>query len=225
MDKVIDFLRQLQQNNNRDWFEDNKTKYREAIDQFNAFAEKLIAGIGEFDETVRGLQVKECTYRIYRDVRFSKNKEPYKSHMGAYICRGGKKSNYAGYYFHIEPKNERDFVGQHLMSSGFYLPEPKTLKSLRDEIFDNGERFIAAIKKADGFRLNMDNVLKKNPVGYPKDSPYSEYLRLKDMYLEQFLSDDFILSPNLLENVIAQFRKTKEFLYFVNEASEYAYDN
>ena len=223
MDKVLNFLKQLRNNNNRDWFEANKQSYREANEQFNAFTEKLIVEVGQFDPTIKGLELKNCTYRIYRDVRFSPNKEPYKTHIGAYVCRGGKKSQYAGYYFHIEPQGE-GFIGGHLLSSGFYMPEPKVLKSIRDEILDNGDKFISTIKKAKGFNLSQGSKLKRTPLGYPANSEFDEYLKLKDVYLEQFVNDDFILSPDLLENTVNEFRKTFDFLNFLNNAADYAYD-
>ena len=89
MKTVIQFLRKLKENNNREWFMDHKQEYLDAQATFNAFVEKILIGLSEADESVRGLTVKDCTYRIYRDVRFSKDKSPYKTHMGAYICPGG----------------------------------------------------------------------------------------------------------------------------------------
>ena len=223
MDKVLNFLKQLKYNNNRDWFEANKTMYREVTEQFNSFVEKLIVEVGQFDSSIKGLEVKDCTYRIYRDVRFSPNKEPYKTHIGAYVCRGGKKSPYAGYYFHIEPQGN-GFIGGHLLSSGFYLPEPKVLKSIRDEIVENGNKLTSLIQKAKGFNLSQGSKLKRVPLGYSQDNEFAEYLKLKDIYLEQFVDDDFILNPNLLENVVNEFRKTYDFLKFLNDAAEFAYD-
>lgn len=101
MQAIIDFLRQLSQNNNREWFMAHKSEYQQAQARFNELTEQLILGISQFDSSVSGLTAKDCIYRIYRDVRFSKDKSPYKTHMGAYVCPGGKKSGYAGYYFHV----------------------------------------------------------------------------------------------------------------------------
>ncbi len=105
MKEIYSFLAQLSQNNSREWFNANRQGYLAVREKFEAFAEKLIAEISEFDPDIAAscLQVKDCTYRIYRDTRFSKNKMPYKTHMGIFICRGGKKSPYAGYYLHLEP--------------------------------------------------------------------------------------------------------------------------
>ena len=101
MKRVIEFLQNLVANNNKVWFDAHKDEYLLAKKVFEDFTEQLIAKVEAFDPSVKGLKVKDCTYRIYRDVRFSKDKSPYKTHMGCYICRGGKKSGYSGYYFHV----------------------------------------------------------------------------------------------------------------------------
>ena len=101
MKRVLEYLRNLAANNNKVWFDAHKDEYLLAKKVFEDFTEQLIAKVEAFDPTVKGLTVKDCTYRIYRDVRFSKDKSPYKTHMGCYICRGGKKSGYSGYYFHV----------------------------------------------------------------------------------------------------------------------------
>lgn len=223
MKKVLEFLAELRVNNNRDWFEANKGRYREALEVFNGFAENLIAAVGEFDPSVRGLTLRDCTYRIYRDTRFSKDKTPYKTHMGVYICPGGKKSGNAGYYFHVEPSGD-GLPGHHLMSSGIYMPEPKVLKSVRDEIFDNGDEVEKAIKKARGFRIDTTNSLKRTPTGYPADSPYDTYLKLKDFYLEKFFGDDYILADNLAARAAADFRLTYDFISLMNRAAQFAHE-
>ena len=141
MEDIIRFLEQLRRHNNREWFEANKLWYRDVKARFDGLVARLIDAIAAFDPSVAGLAVKDCTYRIYRDTRFSPNKEPYKTHFGAYFCPRGKKSGYAGYYFHVEPQGD-GLIGGHLLSAGLYMPEPNVLKSVRDEIFDNGERFV-----------------------------------------------------------------------------------
>src|SRR5574344_204710 len=101
MKEIIAFLKDLSNNNNKEWFNANKDRYISVQAKFNEIVEQIIGGIQEFDSSVSGLTVKDCIYRIYRDIRFSNDKSPYKTHMGAYICPGGKKSGYSGYYFHI----------------------------------------------------------------------------------------------------------------------------
>lgn len=223
MKRVLDFLSDLRVNNNREWFNANKGRYLEANAVFNEFAGNLIAAIGEFDPSVRGLTLKECTYRIYRDTRFSHDKTPYKTHMGVYVCPGGKKSGNAGYYFHVEPQGD-GLLGHHLLDVGIYMPESNVLKSVRDEIFDNGAEIEKAIRKAKGFTLNRSNALKRTPTGYPADSPYDEYLRLKDFHLDKYIDNDYLLSDNLLERVSADFRGTYDLVALLNRAADFAHE-
>ncbi|MDR0955052.1 MAG: DUF2461 domain-containing protein, partial [Rikenellaceae bacterium] len=201
MKNVVSFLKELSAHNNRDWFEANKLRYREAQAEFNAFAERLIEGIQRFDPSTAGLTLRDCTYRIYRDVRFSPNKQPYKTHFGLYVCPGGKKSGNGGYYFHIEPCAE-DGKPNYVLTSGIYMPEPRVLKSVRDEIFDNGEALLASIEKAHaeaGWELDRSNSLKRTPAGYPPGTEWDDYLKLKDFHISKTLDDAYVLAPDLAE--------------------------
>ncbi len=224
MKQITEFLRELRVNNNRDWFEANRPRYKEIEAYVNGFAEKLIDGVSSFDLSVKGLQVRDVTYRIYRDTRFSNDKTPYKTHIGIYVCPGGKKSGNAGYYFHIEPSGA-DYLGGHLLSSGLYLPEPAVLKSIREEIADNGAGFLAAVKKAKGFELETQSKLKRIPQGYPTGHEMEEYLKLKDVYVVKHFGDDYLFDPRLLENVISDFRSTYALSSLLNRCAEYAREN
>lgn len=222
MKKAIEFLSELKDNNNKPWFDANKSRYLEVQEEFAAFVEKLIEGIEKFDSEIKGLKPKDCMYRIYRDVRFSPNKEPYKNWMGAYICKGGKKSEYAGYYFYIEPRGA-DYIGGSILSVGSYAPQPKILKSIREEILDNGAGFEAAIKKAKGFSLLHDgDKLRKVPKGFPPDSEWSEYLKLKDFSLSRFITDKELFSDGLLDLALDGFKSCKDFNGIINRAVDYA---
>ncbi len=223
MKNVVDFLLQLQQNNNKTWFDAHRSQYQEAQAEFHTFVEQLIEGIARFDPTVAGLTVKDCTYRIYRDTRFSPDKTPYKSHMGAYVCRGGKKSGYAGYYFHVEPSG-RGMLGGNLLSAGLYCAEPKVVKSVREEIDDHGAELEAAICAATGFTLCRDNALKRVPAGFPADHPYAEYLKLKDVLLEKSFDNKQLLAGHLLERTLEDFHRTIPFINQLNRAVEYAFE-
>ena len=223
MKKILEFLTALQQNNNRPWFEANRAWYLNTKNEFETFTQSLIAGICQFDPSIAGLTVKDCTYRIYRDTRFSLNKAPYKTHMGAYICRGGKKSGFSGYYFHVEPRGN-GMLGGSLLSVGAYRPDPKVLRSIREEIADNGQGFLEAIHQAPGFHIVAEDQLKRVPTGFDANSPMAEYLKLKDIYLERSIDDSWLLSPDLLKKTIAAFRKTKPFNDLMNRAIEYAYE-
>lgn len=223
MKNIIDFLTQLKENNNRDWFTANKDLYKQVEKEFNVFVEKLIEGLSQFDPAVKRLTAKDCTFRIYRDVRFSPNKEPYKTHMAAYICPNGKKSGLAGYYFHVEAPGSQ-FIGGHLLATGIHMPEPKVLQSIREEILDHGDTFEKAIKKAKGFEIDESLKLKKVPKDFPQDYKYGEYLKLKSFTLGKVVSDEFLFSENLLENCLVEYKKSLDFNNILNRAANFAFD-
>ncbi len=225
MRRVYDFLATLANNNNREWFNAHKEEYLQVLSLFNGFVEQLIAAIGNWDEEIlaSGLQVKDCTYRIYRDTRFSKNKEPYKTHMGAYICRGGKKSPYAGYYFHIEPGAADGFLGGSLLAAGLYCPDTAVIQSIRDEISVNGDSFLNAIAEADGFKLEQYNKLKRVPRGFDDvEERWKELLKYKDFSIGEPLPVDMLSAPQLLDYVSERFRKCRSFNNILNLAVDYA---
>lgn len=239
MRRVLDFLIDLRANNDREWFNANKGRYKEAEGIFNAFAEQLMALVAEFDESTKGLTLRETTYRIYRDTRFSHDKTPYKTHFGVYICPGGKKSGNGGYYFHVEPRspktgspeNSREesggMIGSHLLDVGIYMPEPAVLKSVRDEIFDNGDAVLASISRAHaaaGWELDRSNSLKRTPTGYPTDGGWDEYLKLKDFHLSKTADDAYILSPDLARRAAADFRAAFDFMTLMQRAARYAHE-
>ncbi len=206
MQDVIEFLRQLRLHNDRTWFEANKSWYRDAQSQFAAFVEELIAGIARFDSSVQGLAAKDCTYRIYRDTLFSADKTPYKTHMGAYVCRGRQKVGICGLLFPRRAAERRSgrpsAVGRNLYAG------PGRARSIREEILDNGAAFEASVKRARGFRLYQGNKLKKFPAGFTAEGTYSDYLKLKDFYLEKFVDEDYMLQPDLARKAAADFKKT-----------------
>lgn len=223
MKRVIDFLRRLEANNNREWFLEHKPEYQQVQKIFNAFAEQLIQLIGQWDETVQGLSVKECTYRIYRDVRFSKDKSPYKTHMGVYVCRGGKKSGFSGYYFHISTGGE-GYPGAHMLAVGDYCADSKALKVLREDIaFGEGDFKDIVERQVDShFCLDESYKLKRLPKGLPLNSPWEEYMKYKVYCLVYEPDEDFVLDSNLAEKVSDMFKTTKPFIDYINRAIEYA---
>lgn len=214
MKKIIDFLSELRDNNNREWFNANKPRYTEVQREFNTFTEKLIERVGEFEPNVRGVSVSDCTYRIYRDTRFSPDKTPYKTHIGAYICQGGKKSGYAGYYFHVEPS-------ANIMAVGLHCPEPNVVKSIREEIFTNGAALVTAVNES-GFAVDESSKLKRPPKGYAADNEYIEYLKLKEFDLIKSFSLDTL---DLLDYVTEEFRRCKPFNDILNRAVSFAFEN
>ncbi|MEG1863821.1 MAG: DUF2461 domain-containing protein [Alistipes sp.] len=223
MQEIIDFLKALHANNEREWFNAHRTAWKRVQEQFNVFVEQLIEGIASFDPSVSGLTAKDCTYRIARDTRFSPDKTPYKNHIGAYIAPRGKKSGFAGYYFHIEPIGD-SMIGHSLLSSGLYCPEPIVLRSVRDEILDNGAEIVSAVTAATGFTLNSSNSLKRTPVGFPSGSEFDAMLRLRDFYLDKPISEAFVLDDHLLEKTLAEFRRTQPFVAILNRAVQFAHE-
>ena len=216
MKQVLRFLHSLSLHNDRTWFEVHKADYLRAKDTVAALAERLIAGIRSFDDSIGPLSVSDCTYRIYRDVRFSKDKSPYKTHMGIFVNRGGKKSGYSGYYFHI------DGGGNHLLAVGNYFTEPRVLKVLREDIELGGGDFRRILEGlAPGLALETESALKKVPKGFPADSPDAEFFKLRNFCLVENLDDSFILSQDLADRLLAIFQTAKPFLDYVNRAIDY----
>jgi uncharacterized protein (TIGR02453 family) len=227
MKRVLDFLTDLGANNNREWFAANKGRYKEAEAVFGTFARRLIALVGEFDPSVRDLTLPQTTYRIYRDTRFSHDKTPYKTHFGLYICPGGKKSGNGGYYFHLEPAGRGGLIGGHMLDVGIYMPEPAVLKSVRDEIFDNGEALLASIEKAHaeaGWELDRSNSLKRTPAGYPSGTEWDDCLKLKDFHISKTIKDDYILAPDLAERAARDFRAAHDFMTLMGRAARFAHE-
>ena len=220
MKNVLDYLYKLQKNNNREWFQENKKEFQKIQAEFNDFVAGLIDGIAGFDDSVRGLAPKDCVYRIYRDVRFSPNKLPYKNHMSAYIAPGGKNAGNAGYYFHVEPEGGM-MIGGNFISAGIYMPEPNILRSIREDITLNGEQFVKMVKNGKDLNLNKEDSLKRVPLGFPIDSPYAEYLKLKNFSLDRSLSNEFVTSPDVLDKTLAEFRQAADFVKWLNKAAQY----
>lgn len=223
MEEILDFLSRLHDNNTREWFDAHRKEWVHVKARAAKLTEELIEGIASFDPSVHGLRVQDCTYRIARDTRFSNDKSPYKNWLGIFVAPKGKKSGYAGYYLHIAPKGDR-LVGEHMLISGIYCPDSTLLRSVREEILDNGAEFAKAIRAAKGFRLNTDNKLKRVPVGFPADCEHAELLKHKDWCLEKPVDERFLLDSNLVDRAVGEFRKTYDFISLVNRAVQYAYE-
>ena len=221
MEQVLDFLRRLHDNNDREWFDAHRAEWTRVKGRFADFTQRLIDGIASFDDSVRGLRPQDCTYRIARDTRFSADKRPYKSHIGAFVAPRGKKSGFAGYYLHLEPAGD-SLLGGSVLASGIYCPEPVVLRSLREEVLDHGAEMLQSIDAARGFRLDTANRLKRVPTGFPADSEFADLLKQKDYCLEKRVSEEFVLSDGLPERLVEEFRHTKPFLDQLNRAIRYA---
>lgn len=197
MKEILDFLRELRVNNNRDWFNVHKEEYDRAKKEFETFTQSLILKIGEFDKEILNVTPKECVFRLFRDIRFTHDKTPYKNHFGTYIAYpGGRKSPRGGYYFHVDPV-EGCFLGV-----GIWSPEPTILKALRESIFDNYDEFEEIInelefKKTFGNSFYGEEKLKTLPKGFPADFRNPEILKLKHYLVSYDLSDREINNKNL----------------------------
>ena len=223
MEEVLDFLRRLSDNNDREWFDAHRAEWTHVKDLWADFTAELIEGVASFDPSVRGLRPQDCTYRIARDTRFSADKRPYKSWLGTFIAPHGKKSGYAGYYFHVEPVGD-GLLGNHLLAAGAVCIEPTVLRSIREEVLDHGDELTESIRRARGFRLDTTNRLKRVPTGFPAESEHADLLKQKDYCLEKRVSEEFVLSDGLPERLVEEFRTTKPFLDQLNRAIQYAYE-
>jgi uncharacterized protein (TIGR02453 family) len=178
MDKnILQFLQDLKLNNNREWFQINKERYQKAKHGFEIFIDQIIPEIRKFDNSIGLITAGDCLFRIYRDVRFSGDKSPYKLNIGAYIARGGKNSPFAGYYVHIEP-------GQSMLAGGIYMPQPEMLKRLREEVYYNTAEFKQIIHHKNFVKyfdkLIDEGKLVNPPKDFPKDFPDIDLLKHKN---------------------------------------------
>lgn len=209
---TLQFLRTLEKNNNREWFNENKTTYQEAQQDVVSFVEKLIEEMVVFDEEIGKADAKKSLFRIYRDTRFSKDKSPYKTNFGASLGMG-KGSQRAGYYLHIEP-------GKSFLAGGIYMPESSVLKEIRKEISAFGEEFLTIVEK-DEFRnyfrgLSVEDKLKKVPQGFEKDDKMAEFLKLKHYIVTHPVSDEQLLNENAAKEFAKIYKAMKPLNDFLN---------
>ena len=212
---TLDFLTAIKCNNNRDWFIANRPLYLEAKENFEAFVQVIIDKIIVFEPLMKGLEAKSCVYRINRDIRFSNDKSPYKTHLGAFIIRGGKNNGdkYAGYYFHIEP-------GKSIMAGGAYMPPSPWLSSIREKISEQPEEFIKIINSKEFIKYfgGIDGEkLKTAPKGYPSNHPHVELLKFKSYLVVNEASDKMVLSDDYIDHVLKVFKAMKPLNDFLNE--------
>ncbi|MCF8296563.1 MAG: DUF2461 domain-containing protein [Saprospiraceae bacterium] len=213
---IISFLKEIAANNNREWYHANKQKYVDSKAELESLVSELLPELQKFDKTISGILPKDTLFRIFRDVRFSKNKEPYKTNMGAFIAKDGRKSIYSGYYIHIEPG--KSFVG-----GGIYMPQAENLKAIRKEIYYNVDEYKAILadknfKKYFGEISDMGDSLKKAPKDFPADFPDIELLKAKHFVCGHNLTDEQIASPDILKTVIKAFHVMSPLNNFLNRA-------
>lgn len=210
----LDFLQQLGENNNKGWFYANKDFYNEAKNEFENLINFLIPIIKSIDNEIDVISAKECIFRIFRDVRFSKIKLPYKINFGGFISKGGRKSHYAGFYLHIEPNNS--FVG-----GGAYMPEPRYLKAIRTEIFEETNEYKSIINNPDFkkyFKEIYGEKLKTFPRDFPKTFLDIDLIRNKHYTVSHKVDDTFWIKENLVDNLYEIFGAQLSFNKFLNRA-------
>lgn len=217
---TIQFLKAIKKNNNKPWFEANRKKYEAAKQDFEAFIQVVIDKHSKKDPSIAQLKAKECLFRINRDVRFSKDKSPYKTNFGASINPGGKKSMLAGYYFHCEPSGE-SFVG-----GGIWMPQPPELKKMRQEVdycFDEFKKILnnKKFKSVYGNLYSGDDMkLVKVPAGFEKENPAAEYLKLKSFIAMKPITEKELSSNNLLKNTTDAMEALQPMLAFINRTMQ-----
>ncbi|MDR1724813.1 MAG: DUF2461 domain-containing protein [Bacteroidales bacterium] len=232
MQQVFDFLKGLRANNNKNWFDAHKNEYKEIQTKIEFLTRDLIKYLSNYNPELRSLQPADCLYRINRDIRFSKDKTPYKNHIGIFIAQGGKKNGKAGYYFHFEPETENE-EGHSLLAAGTYMLDNKYLKVIREDIWNDYDGFRSILRAASGFCLDESNKLKQTPHGYPKKTKYDKYLTLKDFCLTRKLDEENLLregnrhymdsSQSISNGMLAHYlvneiHTTHRFVEFLNRA-------
>ena len=216
--ELIQFLKDLKENNYKEWFHENKPRYQKVKKEFEEFVNTLIIETATFDKNVTNLEPKKCIFRINRDIRFSKDKSPYKTNFGGFLVKGGRNAGYAGYYVHIEPGNS--FIG-----GGIYMPPADKLKAVRTDIYENSEEFKAILNHKDFKKhfkgLDDHGSLKTAPKGFPKDFPDIDLLKHKHFVVGKSVDDSILMSPDFKDKVIEVFKAMLPLNNFLNQAIEY----
>src|SRR5690349_4720714 len=215
---ALKFLKDLTKNNNKPWFEAHRAQYEAARADFGGFIQKVIDTYGKKDASIKHLTAKECMFRINRDVRFSKDKSPYKNNFGASINKGGKQATATGgYYFHLQP-------GQAFCGGGIWMPEPEFLRKIRQEVDYNFKEFKSIIgsrkfKSVYGdVSHDAEYKLTRVPKGYEADNPAAEYLKLKSFVAMIEFKDSDLTSKGLLKKTVTAFETLKPLLNFMDRA-------
>ncbi|NGM60993.1 DUF2461 domain-containing protein [Sphingobacterium sp. SGG-5] len=213
---TFNFLTSLKGNNNREWFQENKDDYLRAQEDVKGFITEMIAGLAKFDPNINtDINAGKCMFRIYRDVRFSKDKSPYKSWLAAGISIDGRKLDGPEYYIHIEP--EKSFI-----ACGYWRPKKEHLDAVRQEIDYNAEGLISALS-AGGWTvedLSSEDKLSRPPAGYAADDVNIETLKLKSFIIHQPLSNRQLTNSDALQGVLTICQRIYPFKKFLHDAIE-----
>lgn len=212
---IFSFLKSLQSNNTREWMSGYKAEYKEVMTLRDEIAQHFIDVIAQVDDKATGFPVKSCVYRLMRDIRFSADKSPYKTHIGIFVCPPlGKKSLLSGYYLHLEP-------GASFICGGNYELPTKHLNAIRNDIRDNIEEYLSIVESPE-FKQFFPNVgesrLKTAPKGFSRDYEYLNYVRPKDFGVIMPLPDSFFDRNDFAELLLPQIKQIKRLNDFINFA-------
>ena len=212
---TLNFLKKLAKNNNKEWFDKNRSTYEEVKLEVKVLVKEVVQAIGQFDPSISNLEPKDCMFRINRDVRFSKNKSPYKTNMGFMIAPGGKKSLKSCYYVHIEP-------GNCFLAGGIHMPMPEQLKLIRQEIDYNGDALKTIFKsksfKKYFFDFDQDMKLVRLPKDYVEPHTYSDWLKLKSYTVTMPFEETVLTDSKTIEKISKPFKEMYALNQFLNAA-------
>ena len=209
---TLDFLTKLQAHNNREWFEKNRAEYEHARESFEIYVDAVIDAFGRV-ENLGGISAKDSIFRIYRDVRFSKDKSPYKTNMGAEIVAGGRKTGRMGYYLHLAPHDESMIAG------GLYMPSGEQIAKFRQTIGRDAKPF-KKITAAPSFKKYFGTLapekLKTAPIGFARDHPEIELLKWKQVVVIHHVRDEQVSTSNWVAYTVGVMKAMKPFIDYLN---------
>lgn len=214
---TLQFLDDLKANNNREWFLENKKRYEALKKDYQQLVSDFLDSMKPMDPSLEMLEVKNCTFRINRDIRFSKDKSPYKSHLGVWLSSGAKGQNRSGYYIHLE-------TGASFIAGGLYCPEAEDLKKMRKEIAYFHDDLEAILdekhfkKEFKDFDRNEKNTLKNPPRGYEKEHPAIEFLKLKSFESSQRIAISEVTKKDFVATMSKKLSALKPLNDFINRA-------
>lgn len=218
MKNTLSFLEDLARNNNRDWFNENKKAYQDALDTFREFIGTILVGVSKTDPSVGSLEAKDTIFRIYKDVRFSKDKTPYKTHFGGWMAKGGRKSTDAGYYFHLEPGNT-------FMAAGVWMPPKEQLTLIRQEIMYNPSEYFKIINDPQISKAyergGKEDMLKKGPAGFPKDFEFMEEIKYKHYIFSKNYENKDVIKSGFAEKVTHDYTGLYLFVDYLNHSMSF----
>ncbi len=212
---ILNFLSELKLNNNRIWFTENKDRFTEIQSELVSLTGYFLSKIEKFDQSLKGVDPKSCIFRIYKDVRFSKDKSPYKTNFGIFMRGGNRKIEGTGYYLHMEP-------GESLIGGGCYMPDPKSLFKIRERIITDSK----GIKKILEDRKFIQEFgtefyaekLKTAPKGFDKEHPMIELLKYKGFAVVKKIKNSDLTSDHFIEDTVQSYRTIYPLNQFIEEA-------